>query len=217
MLPIRLRRLLTASALAPGLWLAVSAIAAPVVTAGEPPVEISVRSRGDAEVVREGDEIGYEISVRNRSENDYPDAVVTQMLPRGFRYVDGEPAAAVKPNGLQWDQALGAGDDVELMVDATAGSPRQMEQAQLVRMLQPDAPRASASGERGFTTTVCVRERATGPILACSSEFATLMTPVANDTFWLRTAALLLVVVTAAGIVWFGWRQGRSPAAPSPA
>jgi hypothetical protein len=90
MLLTPLRRLLAAGALAPALWLAGSAIAAPVVAAGEPPREIGARSHRETEVVSEGEQIG---------------------------------------------------DD---------------------------------------------------------------------DTFWIRTAALLLVLVATAGIVWFGWRQGQA-------
>jgi len=176
---------LVLGALAVGLGPACLAAAA----SAHSPIQVEVT--GGTSAPMEGQNLSYAVRVHDTDAVAYPHAVVWQLFPAGFKVVGSSPRATLSPAGPEWDVDLSADGSAQLTDTVLAGSAAQVKQGQFIVVRQPgDAAAGQTGGRTGgqtggqtggrtpsaqpFSTTVCVRESAQGPILACASADQTL-------------------------------------------
>jgi len=136
----------------------------------------------------EGEQLSYSVHIRDTTAVAFPHAVVWQLFPAGFKVTGSVPRAQLAGAGPEWIVALPAGGSAQFTDTVLAGTAAQVEQGRFITVRQPrdtaagqGGPAGQAPGAQPFSTTVCVRESAQGPILACASADQTLALRPASD------------------------------------
>jgi hypothetical protein len=148
------------------------------------PSPIQVEVTGGTSAPMEGEQLSYTVHIRDTTAIAFPHAVVWQLFPAGFKVTGSVPMAQFAGAGPEWNVALPAGGSAQFTDTVLAGTAAQVEEGRFITVRQPRDTAAGRGGPAGqaapapgaqpFSTTVCVRESAQGPILACASADQTL-------------------------------------------
>lgn len=178
-----------------------------------PPVEVQVRS--EEHELTEGATATYTIMVRNRSGQDLPHTVVTQVMPGPLSPISSDPQGVTKGRQISWRVPLPAGEARTLSMTGRISSLGEGARARLVQAAHPagTGDAAAKPARPRLATTVCVRARDRGQLLTCSTASSQL-----SEVFWpvnrasAAISAVAAFVVGAAGVVLL--RRRRAAVSP---
>lgn len=168
------------------------------------PSAVTVVLENNTMVSVEGTDTSYRLTVRNNSPVDYPQALITQMLPPALTFGTADPAPSkvtesklegITTAELQWIRHLPPFGEVTIDMHGVVSKP--------------------AKGKTAVTTTACVLPDGVTRPLICDSDTDSFRPGSSFGGLWWGLAG---GIVAAAGVFW--WRRSRrkpdAPVAPSP-
>lgn len=167
-----------------------------------PKLVVSIDNSTD--LLTAGHEVVYTINVRNESDRDLSNVVVSQLLPTALTQLESEPKPTdAEANQVQWLAKIPAGDEVLIMMTGKVGSLSVVHKA---------------DGKPRLTTTACAAADLKSPVSACASE-ADAVTAAATDSkdadrILLPMALLGAVCCGGGGYLWYRRRRSQEDPAP---
>ncbi|MER7174407.1 hypothetical protein [Streptomyces mesophilus] len=204
--------------------------------AGSDVFAVTVRAIGAetrSPAARAGERVTYEVVVRNRTAQDFPETEIVQMLPGGAKVVSSEPEGFVDQEWLVWQLGLDAQQSVTLhstvvvppsddadaprsrsavcvRVETAAGfsgcgaDSRPAKKHSAPPQAAPGAPGAPAAGGKGA-------DGDSKPVAAEAAPQATAASSESSGYRPLLIGAAVFIATTGLLTAWvFGLRRGRT-------
>ncbi|GAB3409785.1 hypothetical protein GCM10027569_24480 [Flindersiella endophytica] len=168
-------------------------------TGGAKVPKLAVSIDNSTDLLTAGREVVYTINVRNESDQDLSNVVVSQLLPTALTQLEAEPKPTdSEANQVQWLAKVPARDSVLIMMTGKVGS------LSLVH---------KAGGKARLTTTACVAADLKSPVSACASEADVVTAGVADaddsDRIILPVALLGAVCCGGGGYLWYRRKRAQ--------
>jgi uncharacterized repeat protein (TIGR01451 family) len=163
--------------------------------------KLAVSIDNSTDLLTAGHDVVYTIHVRNDSDQDLPNVVVSQLLPTALTQLESEPKPTdAEANQVQWLAKIPAGEEVQITMTGKVGN------LSLVH---------KSDGKAKLTTTACAAADLKSPVSACASEADNVSAAAADtddtDRIILPVALLGAVCCGGGGYLWYRRRRSQEP------